>query len=187
MMNYAKFLTNLVFLIPVSGYAASVEFEIPARVRQMDSDKLELFNTGQKLDLKNGQAYVVLPDGQLPWLFFSPTNSSSSIKVSAAQTASVYQSLMQPVLDRQLNEILSEVNQVQALIQKRDFSSAIAQAARLKEKYPKLATAYFLSGTANFMANNKNLANEELKKGLAIDPSNDWAKTLQEKLQKGER
>lgn len=186
-MNYAILLTYLFFYIPAVGNAAVVEFETAARVGEMDSDKLTTFTAGQRLDLKDGQAYVVIPEGQLPWLFFNPSNRNSKIKLSSTKNEALYQNLMQPVLDRQLNEILNEINRVQAMIQKRDYSNAVTHARQLKEKYPRLATVYFLSGTANFAANNKSGASEDFKKGLEIDPNNDWAKSLQEKLQKGER
>ena len=186
-MNYAILLTYLFLFTAFNAQAAVVEFETSARVGQMDSDKLNSFSAGQRLDLKDGQAYVVVPEGQLPWLIFNPANRNSQIKLSSSKSEALYQNLMQPVLDRQLNEILNEVNRVQMMIQKRDYSNAVTQARQLKEKYPRLATVYFLSGTANFMANNKSVASEDFKRGLEIDPKNDWAKSLQEKLQKGDR
>ncbi len=185
-MNYVNLLICLSFFTHHS-FAAVVEFETPARVSEMDSDKSNLFTSGQHLDLKDGQAYVVVPEGQLPWLFFAPSSRDSKIKLTASKSEALYQNLMQPALDRQLNDILNQINRVQMMIQKRDYSNAVTQAGQLKEKYPRLATVYFLSGTANFMANNKSGANEDFKKGLEIDPNNDWAKSLQEKLQKGER
>lgn len=177
-----RFCISAVMFVPALVFGATVDFESPAQVKTLDADHFTAYNAGQKLELKSGDGYLILTENQLPLILFSANSSDAKLKLDSAQANAVYQEAVQPYMDKKLNEILSEINNVQSLIQKRDYSSAGAQIKILKEKYPRLATVYFLSGTIGFLSNSKTQALEDIEKGLKIDPSNEAAKRLRDKL-----
>jgi hypothetical protein len=173
---------SILLFAPAWLFAATVSFESPAQVKTLDADHFTAYGAGQKLDVKSGEGYLILTDNQLPLILFSANSADAKLKLDSAQANAVYQQAVQPYMDKKLNEILSEINNVQSLIQKREYNSAGAQIKILKEKYPRLATIYFLSGTIGFLSNNKTLALEDIEKGLTIDPTNEAAKRLRDKL-----
>lgn len=167
---------------PALTFGATIDFESAAQVKALDVDHFTAYGAGQKLEVKSGEGYLILTDNQLPLILFSANSPNAKLKLDSAQPNAVYQQAAQPYMDKKLNEILSEINNVQSLIQKREYNAAGAQIKILKEKYPRLATIYFLSGTIGFLSNNKTLALEDIEKGLLIDPTNEAAKRLRDKL-----
>lgn len=170
-----------IFCLTTSAVAATLEFDADTRVKKMDADRSEIAKAGSKLDIPDGDALLVMADGMVPMLVVSPSRTSN-LKMNAVQVRSFEDHYLAPVLDRRLNEVINEVNRVQSFIQKRDYNNAGTQVKVLQEKYPRLATIHFLSATINFLSNNKTMAREDVKRGLAIDPENESAKRLLEKL-----
>lgn len=138
----------------------------------------------QPLAIEAGESvFVSTPDG-LPFVILSASHSQSKINIPSSQISLLSVEQASPHLEKMSNEVIDGLRRVDGMISKRDYSAALTKVTALKEKYKSLSSVLFLSGTVNYLSNNKSAAAKDLEKGLAINPENSSAKKLLEKIKK---
>jgi Flp pilus assembly protein TadD len=137
---------------------------------------------GDVLQLKTGETALVSTAQGMPLLVYSAQNKNSQVHVDDENLNSLLQEQLQPALEKATGEIISGIRRTEGLLQKRDYVQALAVISPIKEKYPAISSVLFLSATVHYLSNNKGPAMEELQKGLQLDPNNEPAKKLLDKL-----
>jgi hypothetical protein len=165
-------------------YAEEITFDSNIKYKKNEATEFIELKAQQNLSLKAGdRALIHTPDG-IPFLIFSARNSDSKMNISKSQISLAALEQVTPFLEKTTSDIIDGVRKVDNLISKRNYSLALTTITALKEKYKGLSTILFLSGTTNYLNNNKQAALKDLESGLAINPENSSAKKLLEKIKK---
>lgn len=178
MKSFAVFLI-VIFASP--SFATEVRFEGAARVKRGNS-AFEDVKEGQSIELKAGESVLALPRQGLPLMIFQPASSSSKIVVSDADLREAVRAELQPKLESATSEIVNGLRKAESFIQRKNHEQARAIVGELKQKYPGISSVLFLSGTVNYLLNDRASAIEDLQAGLALDSTNDPARRLLERL-----
>ena len=164
--------------------AEEITFDTNIKYKKNDSVEFVELKAQQPLILEAGDKALVNTIEGIPFLVFSAQNSSSKINIPHSQISLMALEQAAPFLEKTTSDIIEGVRKVDNLIGKRDYGTALTAVTVLKEKYKGQSTILFLSGTANYLSNNKQAAIKDLEGGLAINPDNSSAKKLLEKIKK---
>ncbi len=167
-----------------SVFAEEIIFDTNVKIKKNDATEFTELKAQQALTLDNGDKALVSTNDGIPLFIFSAARSNSRIEIPSTQLSMVALEQAAPFLEKTTNEIIDGLRRVDSLISKRDYTQAVTKIAALKEKYKGLSAVLFLSGTANYLANNKSTAVKDLESGLIINPENSSAKKLLEKIKK---
>lgn len=180
---YVLISANLFASLP--ALAGKIAFESTVQVKKADQVSFETVASGTNIDINPGDQLLVVSKQGLPLLVFAPSSKDSSIVIQDGAVNTALQEQLQPSIEKSTNEIIEGLRRAETLIQKRDFNQASVVTSSLKEKYKNISSVLFLSGTLNYLMNNKSAAVEDLQKGLALDPNNESAKKLLAQLKGG--
>jgi hypothetical protein len=181
---FQNYFIYMLLLFSSTLCAEEITFDTNVKYKKNEATEFVELKAQQPLFLKAGdKAFVNTNDG-IPFIVFSSQNSSSKINIPNSQISLVALEQTTPFLEKTTSDIIEGVRKVDNLISKRDYALALTTVTVLKEKYKGLSTVLFLSGTANYLNNNKQAAIKDLEGGLAINPENSSAKKLLEKIKK---
>lgn len=172
------------FLFSLSVNAEEITFDANIKYKKNDATEFTELKAQQPLVLQSGDKALINTNEGIPFLIFSSQNSNTKINIPHSQISLVALEQTMPFLEKTTSDIIEAVRKVDSLISKRDYALALTTITVLKEKYKGLSTILFLSGTANYLNNNKQAAIKDLEGGLAINPDNSSAKKLLEKIKK---
>lgn len=167
------------------AFAQSISFDSDIRYKKLEDSNFVELKADQKLKLKKGENALILAKFSIPILVYSPMDESSVLKFNQANFQELMQEQMQESLNTATNELIEGIRKTEALLQKRDFPQALTTISELKNKYPKVSEVLFLSGTVQYLSNNKTAATDDLTAGLALDPKNSSAQKLLKKMAGG--
>ena len=164
--------------------AAEVSFESDIAFKSPDQPDFTTVKAGagQKLQIRAGDTLLILPKQGLPVLLVVPRDDDSRITLTNANFSGLISEVTRPELERSSNEIIDGLRRADTLIQKRDYAQASQVMAPLKDKYPRVSSVQFMSGTIHYLLNDNATAIKDLERGLQIDPENEDAKRLLLKL-----
>lgn len=183
-MKNPKNLFLMLFLFSVGLPAQEIIFDTNIKYKKNDTNEYVELKAQQPLSLQAGERILVSAHSGIPLLILAPAQASSKIQITQSQLSMAALDQVSPYLERTTSDIIDGVRRVDNLISKRDYSQALSTVNALKEKYRGLSTLLFLSGTANYLNNNKSAALKDLEEGLSISPDNSSAKKLLEKIKK---
>lgn len=166
-------------------YAGKITFESDVKVKKTEQSNFEDLKAGDSFTLNSGDQVFAITKQGLPLLIFSPSSKNSNLVVQSVSLNAAMTEQLQPTLNKATNEVIDGLRKAESFMQKRDYTQATTVTNQLKQKYGNISSVLFLSGTLNFLMNNKSTAIEDLQKGLAIDPSNEAAKKLLSQLKGG--
>jgi hypothetical protein len=172
-------------LVAFFGHVAKSEeitFDSEVHYKKEMQNAFSDLKKGEVLQLKTGETALVSTAQGMPLLVYSAQNKNSQVHVNDENLNSLLQEQLQPALEKATAEIIEGIRRTEGLLQKRDYVQALAVISPIKEKYHTISTVLFLSATAHYLSNNKGPAMEDLQKGLQLDPNNEPAKKLLEKL-----
>lgn len=158
--------------------AGEVIFESDVQVKKNAQNSFENLKAGQSLPLQAGDSFFVITPQNIPLLIFSPSKTNAKFVVADTNISTALQEQLQPVVQKATTEIIDGLRRTEALIQKKDYQQAATIVVSLKSKYPNISSLLFMSGTLNYLTNNKSAAVEDLQRGLSLDPGNEPAKKL---------
>ncbi len=176
------FLTGIVFSLNIQ--AAEVVFESNIKYKKNEATEFAELKTQEPLVMENGDRVFVSMNEGIPLLILSASQTNSKITIPNSQLSMVALEQTRPYLEKTTNEIIEGLRRVEYLISRRDYTQAVNRITALKEKHKGLSSVLFLSGTANYLANNKSVAIKDLENGLIINPEDSSAKKLLEKIKK---
>lgn len=174
----------MLFIFSTTLRAEEITFDTNVKYKKNDSVDFTELKAQQPLVLQAGDKALVNTGEGIPFLVFSAQNSSSKINIPHSQISMVALEQAAPFLEKATSDIIEGVRKVDGLIAKRDYNTALTTVSGLKEKYKGQSTILFLSGTVNYLNNNKQAAIKDLEGGLAINSDNSSAKKLLEKIKK---
>lgn len=183
-VSFRTIFIYMLFIFSTTVGAEEITFDANIKYKKNDATEFTELKAQQPLVLEAGDKALVNTNEGLPFLIFSAKNSSSKINIPHSQISMAVLEQAAPFLEKATSDIVEGVRKVDSLISKRDYSSALTTVTALKEKYKGQSTILFLSGTANYLSNNKQAAIKDLEGGLAINPDNSSAKKLLEKIKK---
>ncbi|MGE5087296.1 MAG: tetratricopeptide repeat protein [Bacillota bacterium] len=150
-----------------------------------DSNLMEL-NPRDVLQLDPGQQVLFQADGHIPMLIVVPKDKDAQVHLSNDQQKDLIQKATQKPVSEAVSEIVSKIQATEWLIRSKNYSGAQMNLTELQNKYPQVASIYFMQGTVHFLLNNRKAAVTAIEQGLQIDPNNIDAKKLLENLRKGQ-
>lgn len=174
----------MLMFFSVALRAEEFTFDSNIKYKKNDATEFTELKAQQVLVLQAGDKALINTHDGIPFLIFSSQNSNAKISVPNSQISLVALEQTTPFLEKTTSDIIEGVRKVDSLISKRDYALALTTVTVLKEKYKGLSTILFLSGSANYLNNNKQAAVKDLEGGLAINPENSSAKKLLEKIKK---
>lgn len=179
---------STLLLMPLQAALAQViSFESDVRYKKLEDSKYIDLKSNQNLTLKKGENALILTKTGIPVLVYTPIDTDSTLKITESNLQALMQEQMQTSLNAAANEVVDGIRKVEGLLQKREYQQALVGITQLKGKYPRIATVLFLSGTVQYLSNNKPAAIEDLTAGLIIDPQNAAAQKLLSELKGSSR
>jgi predicted Zn-dependent protease len=177
MLSIASFLFTQAFALQVTtDFKASYQ-------KTGDSNLVDL-NPREVLQLDPGQQVLFQADGHIPMLIVIPKDKDAQVHLSNEQQKDLIQKATQKSLSEAVSEIVAKIQATEWLIKNKNYSSAQTNLNELQDKYPQVASIYFMQGTVHFLLNNRKAAVAAFEQGLRIDPNNVDAKKLLENLRK---
>lgn len=176
---------QILFMVSLSSFSANaveLSFDADMQVKKVSEKTFASVKSGDTLPLDSGEAAIVLPARGLPVIVVSPSSGKNSITIKDSHFEQILVEKTQAAISSATNEIVRGLRQAEAQIQKRDYMKARTDLEILKKKYPQVSSILFLSGTANYLANDRKTAIDDLTQGLVLDPQNEEAKKLLQQL-----
>jgi hypothetical protein len=178
-------LCALLFTGTTHCLAASVSFEDEVSIKRSQQINLEKIPQGRQVKLEEGETLFILTKEGIPVILTSPLSKSSNVSIASPHLKYLMEEQIRPALESSTNEIVRELRKAENLIQKKDLHQAQTLIVALKEKYPRISSVLFMSGTIHYLLNNKTTAMEDLARGLEQDPNYEPAKKLLLQLKGG--
>lgn len=182
--NVYLFTILSVLTITCSVNAEEIIFESSVKYKKNEATEFTELKAQESLAIGKGDRVFVNTQEGIPLIILSAQQANSKITIPNIQLSMVALEQSRPYLEKTTNEVIEGLRRVENLISKRDYTQAVTRITALKEKYKGLSAVLFLSGTANYLANNKTAAIKDLESGLLINPENSSAKRLLEKIKK---
>lgn len=177
-------LFNFVLLIYLSLSAQTLSFDTDIEYKKNQDTVFTELKLGQTIKLVPGDFVFAETKDNLPILILAAKSDKTSIKVTNADIRRYFLKKLSEQVNADVSEIIEVIRKSEILMQKREYTQAINILNPAREKFPNNSEVLFLSGTLNYLLNNKNLAKDELEKGLAINPKNTAAQKLLESIKR---
>jgi tetratricopeptide (TPR) repeat protein len=178
---------NLILLCPFIcfHYAFGIDVKSGTDLKILKESQNEFMNvkTGELFEIKKGESAYIIPDESLPFLLFVPESENSQINLNAVDLKKISDQQILQVLGKKINEVILGLRKAEFLMHKKDYSQALQNLTSLKEKYPTVASVFFLSASINLLSKNRSQALEDVQRGLILDPEDEKAKKLLKELQ----
>lgn len=149
--------------------------------KDSDTDFVSI-KSGSTFELNRGDTAIAMHSDGFPFFILAPRDEKSTVVLANGNLQSLMQDQMSGTINRSVAEIVNGLRKSESLMAKKDYTQAMTVLSSLKSKYSQVASIYFLSGSISYLLNNKSLAIDDLQKGLALDPNDQTAKNLLDKL-----
>jgi hypothetical protein len=160
------------------SFAFEVKIEGEGKIKLLDEKEFIEKKSGDTFKIPNGSTAIYVPKYGIPMLINSPEEKRSELVLKQEDENDILQAKIQPYVEQFVTEITSEIKKVEIAIQRKEYNEASRIVGSLKEKYKNISAILFLSGSLNYLMNNKAAAKSDLEKGLALEPNNTPAKKL---------
>ncbi|NUN05212.1 MAG: hypothetical protein HUU57_05575 [Bdellovibrio sp.] len=172
-------------LIPAVTQAVEIQPSIGSSYRLSDQKNFTKVEDAKTFDLKSADYALITSSSQLPILVINPKSSKAVIEIPATDNQEVLSSLVEPQVNKAVNEIVDGTMSAQIMIQQKNYEQALRITMQLQQKYSAVANLYFLEGTIHYLMNNKSLAITKLEQGLTMAPENTQGQNLLKQLKGG--
>jgi hypothetical protein len=162
--------------------AATLHFTADAKIKRGDKAEFTPVSSGSAVEVSPGESVFVLTQRGIPMLVIGASAKDSKIEISDPELSNVVKERLGPALEEATREIVNELRRAELLVQRQDLQGARAVIAPLKSKYPTQSTVLFLSASVLYLLGDHMGASGDLKKGLELDPKNESALKLLERL-----
>ena len=188
-MKYIVLIIHLFVLTSCSNLSFKSLEKEKSSIR-FDHD-VSLTVSGRKLDVKAGEEIELIKDkpilaearGRVAMFIYPVDSRDDELKVSLPTlNKSQITSVQEQNINVQLDELLPEIQQVQVMMLKRDYTNALSKIRDLKTKNPGVAFLSFIEGSCYSVLNRKSEAIRAIREGLSIYPESPDAKELYKKL-----
>ncbi|MFM6928379.1 MAG: tetratricopeptide repeat protein [Bdellovibrio sp.] len=177
---------SIVSLLITNAFALQVTTDFKAAYQKTGDSNLAVLNPREVLHLDPGQQALFQSDGHIPMLIVIPKDKDAQVHLSNEQQKDLIQKAMQKSVNEAVTDIVSKLQTVEWHIKSKNYSAAQMSLSELQDKYPQVASVYFMQGTVHFLLNNRKAAMTAFEQGLQIDPNNIDAKKLLENLRKNQ-
>lgn len=167
------------------AHASELRFESDVKMKQLDQPAFSTVKAGETINLKAGDATLMVSKKGLPVLIFIPGSSDAKLLLKDSHFDDALREQLSPSLDTATNEIVTGLRKAETLIHKKEIGQALTVVNALKAKYKNVSSVLFMSGTLAYLQNDKAGALTDLEKGLEIDPQDEAAKSLLLRLKGG--
>lgn len=181
-MKTSIFFLTYFLISSVPAFGAEIIFDADTRVKMSGAQNFSDQKAGTSIELKPGSDILILSKKNFPMIIMTPQSGSSKVKITDGLMEQVLTEQIQPAVQSATSDILKELKKTELLIQKRELNQALAIVTVLKQKYKNISSILFMSGTVFYLLNNKTNAIEDLEAGLKLDPTDEAAKKLLERL-----
>lgn len=162
--------------------AQTVYFDSDVQIKKNQEDKFTDLKSGQTIKLSPGDFLLAQTKDNLPVLVLAAKSDKANVKITNADISQNYLKKLNSQVNDQVSEIIDALRKSESLMQKREYMQALTILNPVREKYQQNAELLFLSGTLNYLLNNNKIAQDELEKGLEINPKNSAAQKLLENI-----
>lgn len=175
---------KIIFLLSLSTpvFAQTVSFDGDVQIKKNNEKTFSDLKTGQTVKLNSGEYVLAQTKDNLPVLVIAAKSEKANVKITNADISKNYLKKLTDQVNAQVSEIIDAIRKSEILMGKRDYVQALALLHPTKEKYQQNSELLFLSATLNYLLNNNKMAQEDLEKGLIIDPNNSAAQKLLENI-----
>lgn len=177
MMVRLLLLVLLLMLVESPSQAVTFSVDSTTKIKKINSPE-ETLSAGNSFEIKKNESVLVMPEESLPVLIVSPGNDQSILALSSIDLKSLTDNYFAKTLNQQTNEIISGLRKAEVAMGQRDYVLANSVLVPLKQKYPFVASLYFMIASIDYLLKNKTSAIDNLQKGLALDPQDLQAKKL---------
>lgn len=184
-MKTKIFLIFLIFASTPYVMAEQISFETDINYKKNDQSDFTPLKGGEKIDLKRGESVFIISQKNIPLLIVSANNSDAKLVVPDTSLNAGVMEMILPQIEKSTEEIVESLRNVEALIQKRDYSQASQIVSLLRQKYKKNSSVLFISASIRYLQNDRTNAINDLQEGLQINPTNENAKKFLSKLKGG--
>lgn len=172
-------------LLPAVTQAVEIQPSVGSSYRLSDQKNFTKVEESKPFDLKTADYALITGNSQLPILVINPKSSKAVIEIPETDNREVLSSLVDPQVNKAVNEIVDGTLSAQVLIQQKNYEQALRVTTQLQQKYSAVANLYFLEGTIHYLMNNKSLAIAKLEQGLTMAPDNTQGQNLLKQLKGG--
>ena len=172
-------------LLPAVSQAVEIQPSVGSSYRLSDQKNFTKVEGATTFTLKDADYALITGGSQLPILIVNPKSSKAVIEIPDADNREVLSSLVDPQVNKAVNEIVDGTVSAQILIQQKNYEQALRITTQLQQKYSAVANLYFLEGTIHYLMNNKSLAIAKLEQGLTMAPDNTQGQNLLKQLKGG--
>lgn len=181
-----KYFSTILILLVLLEFpiiqAQTIYFDGDIQYKKNQDTKFTELKSGQSIKISSGDYLLAETTDNLPVLVIAAKSDKANIRITNADINQGYIKKLTDQVNTSVNEIIENLRKSEALMQKREYVQAINILNPIREKYSKNSEVLFLSGTLNYLLNNSKIAQEELEKGLALDPKNTSAQKLIENI-----
>jgi tetratricopeptide (TPR) repeat protein len=174
------FLIVQIYSVPI--WAVELQFESIMKIKKNDVNEFLEVGPQAPLTLKKGESALISHPLGLPVLVIVPKEESSKLTITSNELLNLTDLQVAKVVNQRVNEILIEMRKAESFVNKKNYTQALAVLQNLKNKYDQIAPIYFMSATVSYLLNDRKSAIDELEKGLKLQPEDQVAKNLLEKL-----
>lgn len=138
---------------------------------------------GKTLEFTSDQPILVEANGRVPIFVYPVASKNKNLNINLPKLDETKLNKVHfDKINRELDSILPEVQQVQVMLLKRDYINALSKIRDLRAKHPKVAFLSFIEGSTYMILNRKSEAIKALNEGLQIYPDSAEAKELYKQL-----
>jgi predicted Zn-dependent protease len=174
----------ITLLIPLCAGAVEIRTEMNTSYRKSGQVQPQVLNAGQSVNIAEGEQLIFSGENQLPLLVIAAGAKDSVVTIKKETSQDLIREATLKSINSAVGEIVAKLLNVEVMIKNKSFVQAKNLLQDLKDKYPQVSSVHFASGTTNFLMNNRTLAIADLEKGLTIDPENNDAKKLLERIKR---
>jgi len=185
-MRYAALSISTLIALSSAGLCSAqrVEFTHAADIINLRSREKTTVRAGETAELSENQSYQVVSADRLP-VFLVSLSDSEKIQVSAPNLPEYVESDRNKKLNLVTGDVLSRINDIQALIQQKRLDEAQKKIDLLKQDYPGMTYLDFVQASLLFLRGQRGEA-LRLAEAAAVEfPNYQEGKTFIEQLKKG--
>lgn len=172
----------LILLISAPCFGAEVVFDTDVKVRVGGTQSFTEQKSGTSMQVKPGSELLILSKKNMPILVLAPQSSLSRINITEGLLTELMTEYTRDSVEKATSTIVAELSKAELLLRKRELTRALDILNTLKRNYPNISSILFMRGTVLYLMNNKPSAIEDLDAGLKIEPNNEPAQKLLQRL-----
>lgn len=140
------------------------------------------YEAGKSLEYSLNSPLLVEAEGKVSMLIY-PVNTKDNfeVKLPDLDTKKISE-VQRNEVNKTMDVLMPEIQQVQAVMLKKDYVNAISKIRDLKTQYPKIAYLSFVEGACYSILNRNSDAMRALEEGLQVNSENATAQELYRKI-----